>query len=1609
MGDSEVHSEVHSSDTEEIVRRMPAEERDQMERAPAPTTPNGTPLPRGPPPPRPVQEQRWISHIISAAVGQALLEQGVYLQEALTYLPGNWQYLDAITISISPMTPAASYHPNVLSFDEDPIPEEAEAEHPTEDAEVDEATSNPTVAPTTASTAATGLAAGSATTTGAGASWPSTSAEAKPKTRKRGPYTLQVSRKFCLVCDPNLRSLSALSRPGGHAHLSSELFRIHRLFHMCRELMHKVLLAAVWLRTATMTDLLNKSLTEYSAVIVFENGDAIVCYKQIPHLARYSTWQWTPSAGGLPQSLIVEMILLLLLLHRLYFLHHTHGLHVRAHEASLSYKKYYPAVILDSGWWTTSSTDEQCTADAEAQSADHHYSRYAAHPLSGTHAEGLSFATSSRRCKWHLHLQARWSSFRKRFCDSSAGPIIIKSSRVGPKSDRARGTTPRTRTVIGIFLVVLWSMFVPSQAAGTDVRVDVDPTRTSGANLAKHVGYREAQQPIHNHELNSCAKRTYRRAYARACRDGGAFYRGQWRVHQWFRPVAIQTKQLSGARRPSTPRTSLRILTWNAGGLHSQVFRELETYLEDSAIDICMIQETKWSFDGNWSTPGFHYLHTAGEAKEDKVGGLLVAISTKIVSHSKDIQFHAVHPGRIFHVRVNRKQPLDILNLYQYTANDNKLTPERRSKFLRQLRHTLQGLPTRHTLIMGGDLNTTCTPLDKVCGKWVMPSSDAHNKDPEDLMAILSVHALTVLNTWNRPSHGQLETFTFGQLTSQIDYIVTRQDQATHSAKQAQVVYPFPVAAWREGAKHHPVLCQITIPDYRWPKATTSTIPKVDTQQLILDLRSKEPPTALQHLRAEVHQGIQQQKWSTLQQLEHGMLQVAHDHYPLRHQQAEERPEHQQLAHCARRMWALFRDMRAHPFSAQGVFKAWTQWTKFVQAHREHKQRAKLRSKARKHDLLAKAQEAASQGNMHQVWLVVKTLAPKSKRKPLQLRRNGHMLTPEAELDWIIEEFGARYGARQAPSTSIAREHPPLQIQECEVWHQLERLPLRKAVPHTAAPSVIWKACSTEITPFITHQVNQAWSQDELIIEQDWADATVALLPKPQSKNDTPKSWRPIGIQHPLGKGIMGIVISRAKLQIHQLVQAYPQTAYVPHRSTHTALKRVYSHCSYVRQQAALHRLTPHQQQAGANKVSSSGGLQISMDLSSAFDLVSWTSIKQALELAHVDPSVQEILLLWLSQVRYIFRHKEHEKDIWPSWGLRQGCVGSPVLWAVFTALLNQAIDLRLQEQWCRDHATLYADDTHLRWTFSTIAEFDQVMNELRCTFAVFRRLGMQVNNEKTKAILSAEYLGLIISYTNFEKQSVKHRVTKANHRRWALAAYHQGHQPPRPPHRDPLLFTLAKTVLKQQEELQVLRQDTAFVLYLRPGENSVLSHLYQTAVRFKTKLESDPQWKLGQFPLRMVLTVALFTELVTRLNQVLASQDRLKQVTDQGWRNEAGWRFQRWNPTLRHLEMDTAKDPIPDDQLLDHLATALQCLKHPIVNRFRCKRKMTETMTTQATFVMDISMRSQCSTTLWDTMRILQNNAVFQLVGMTYKTEGLGRSPVEQQIRDLLYGQRRQ
>ncbi|CAE7254236.1 unnamed protein product, partial [Symbiodinium sp. CCMP2592] len=1164
--------------------------------------------------------------------------------------------------------------------------------------------------------------------------------------------------------------------------------------------------------------------------------------------------------------------------------------------------------------------------------------------------------------------------------------------------------------------------------------------------------------------------------------------------------------------------------------------KELETYLRQERVDIAFIQESKWRFESTWETAEFLYIHSCGTGPVDRVGGVLTIVSKRLAKAS-DLQFQVLHGGRLLHVRVPcGGVHVDLLNYYQYAVVQEDVVYERRQKLFVKLQKCVAGLPRRNSLILAGDFNCPFIPSGNVCGTHVVSPSEDHYRDLQDQQNIAKSLKLTALNTWQRPTHGQVATFTaFSDRSAQIDFIVVRSRQATASSKQAAVLPDFPVAAWREGPKHHPVQAWVTLPPPPWIKARPTTFEprKIDKEAIIQDLKKDPPPPALNALRQEVTAHLT----GVPSGLNHILMKAALRHYPLCRQANRGATQPEDLANQAKDMWQKFRSMRAHRFNMAGVVTAWRQWTEFQQAHALHKARLRMRAI-----------------NAYKVWQAVRRL----------------------ELQWIVTAYGDRFGAQ--------------------------------AVPRSTGPAVVFKACSRIIAAPVATHFNETWAQEDPTVDQDWADAEVALLPKAHGRSATPLDWRPIGLQDPLGKCVMGLIVAQAREAIVGLVRQYPQCAYLPGRSTHTALRKVFQHCHCVREECSKARRTIHDQHAGAAPVGCAGGLQISVDLSAAFDVVHWDHLKESLDLAGVNLLVQEVILQWLRQVRYLFHHRGKQGVVIPKWGLRQGCKASPCLWAAYTALLCVNISSTIGGDWVKDHLTKYADDSHLRWRFQSFEQFEAIMQEVCQVFACFRKFHMKINLEKSKAILkmvgtlkhkvrkafirktnvghrlllsprnpdkwlalvpSTEYLGTIVSYQQFELQTMRHRISKANGRRWALASFlhsrrisvklklriwqssvlssllyglstcgltgdqvegiqrvimkhvraiisNQAHltgdkhetiirryhiplavdllqaelhragtaqeqhadwmyeaewqmrmhgiiddqvtfdktlhsvrgarkrlfmeeihlqmvitqelnaailllllsaepvpqgfdeledffgevkaegqatnkrRKPEHPDRpfrpsgpsgraDPLILSLARAVVRQEEELKVLKQDPSIVMWLRPGEYGILHHLYVTARAFKQKQQENPMWAPGQQPLRTVMAIALFREMEARVNKVLGDESLQKKAAYMGWRDPAtGWRYQRWNPTLKHLEVDSSRNPLTDQQVLQAFQLLYKSLDQDSVTRFSCTRKVTETMTNQATFLMDISVRTPAAMETWKTMHMAHASGMF-------------------------------
>ena len=133
--------------------------------------------------------------------------------------------------------------------------------------------------------------------------------------------------------------------------------------------------------------------------------------------------------------------------------------------------------------------------------------------------------------------------------------------------------------------------------------------------------------------------------------------------------------------------------------------------------------------------------------------------------------------------------------------------------------------------------------------------------------------------------------------------------------------------------------------------------------------------------------------------------------------------------------------------------------------------------------------------------------------------------------------------------------------------------------------------------------------------------------------------------------------------------------------------------------------------------------------------------------------------------------------------------------------------------------------------------------------YALFRTLTMPFEEPDQEM---AEFFGTVKPSPAFAAPgsmtdgAKRRRESEQGQRRWAdwepahwtPGSRYQGH---RASGRDPLVLSLARLALRHEEAIRLLQQDTTLVLWFSPGQESVLPHLYQTAVAFKKRQQAEP------------------------------------------------------------------------------------------------------------------------------------------------------------------------
>ena len=934
---------------------------------------------------------------------------------------------------------------------------------------------------------------------------------------------------------------------------------------------------------------------------------------------------------------------------------------------------------------------------------------------------------------------------------TQTSPTIHVSGLPGPKSG---GGIPcrSARTII------LSAYFCIKGATG----VKVAPPAVGGAEGGqaqqcrpvappKPYGHLSPQTVLLQDQVRKATKRSFKRACRRALQYGQAKYKGSTITMKMIQPSWLDcAKVTSKPHRSTRERKGLRVFCWNSGGLASGQWDELLLHIDPQAWDILLIQETHWAESRDFVTGPWSCI--ASSAGRGSKAGVLIMVHQRLC-HNSMLRAEHVLPGRLLRIRLplpgKDLRHLQVICAYQKAWNSRQASSviEQRSSFWNKLDAALASVPSRDALIPGGDLNVSIPMTTGTAGAGVSPPPQDGATDASDLIGIAKQHGLIFLNTW----HGRgtpVHTFQFGKYRAQLDFLLCKTLHADGVARQSRPWHKFQLSQGSEsGAVHYPVHANIPVKKTNWhcqgPKSN-SAIDKEAIIQAACNLSESEADSVTQ-LRQMVRHEMQKLEHPTqLAQVPHIVSRACAQLFPAKCADTTKQAIWQDAGVVAsvRETWRLWRSMRA--VEGRTLVSMFRKWSFLARHLKARKLQRKLSKQTRRQKLLAyvdQAAEAASKHDVRRLYEVVNKLSrPRQKRVALRGPHN-ELLSAEEEADLLASHFSILFKAVYEEDVALQKlpwsTEGNIQLDEYALSCACAAAPLRKAVPPGHPPSAVWRLIAQETAITVSRVVNQAWLRGTASVPRGWSDAFLVLLPKPDKNGADPKHLRPVGLQDQVGKLTLQSLLMPHKELIYQHTNKYPQYAYTPGRSYRGALYRVFQHCDLVRSLCRKHRRNLQARYAGGDVTKLVGGLQVSVDLTQAFDQMPRWLLLKGMRAMGLEEDFVSVLMRWITQSEYEISHMGHVRRFDASRGVRQGCVASPILWIIFVHSICDELAGKVGYSRVCQILTLFADDFHGQWTFYSLAELEEALDVLALLFSTLHKFGMTVNASKSKAIIA--------------------------------------------------------------------------------------------------------------------------------------------------------------------------------------------------------------------------------------------------------------------------------
>ena len=872
---------------------------------------------------------------------------------------------------------------------------------------------------------------------------------------------------------------------------------------------------------------------------------------------------------------------------------------------------------------------------------------------------------------------------------------------------------------------------------------------------------------------------------------GWTWYRG--RLISNTDPQIIAPPRAQRSHNTAPPHTIRRerfsCFTWNVGGLSGYLWDSFQAWLTGQNLDIVMLQETHWSNSLEWQQDKYLCIHSSCGNKQ---GGVLCMIAKKLCN-SDALSWTELIPGRLLHIRLHGPDSsIDVVNVYQRIGT-NKFLDERATLW-NKLQSTLQSLPKRNILVLGGDFNSSLTRRSASVGIGTFVHRNRRitgstHTDDDAFHELLKTCQLDALNTWTNNTGATYHNDVHG---SRIDFLCCKRHHSDCTAREVQLLDHFPLLP-DHGPMHIPLL---TTMQRKWHFSLPTSQPGwTRSQRADLHQRWLHDPDFVTSLNTQIQSHIStlspDHLLDTLQPLHNALNSIDHkQHTSYRHQQYG-----YATGPCKQLQWHIHQLRQHQQASLKSCFKSWFHVIKKSQIRGYLRQTATKIRKRRLEQVFQKAKQADEAHDHFRLYEAIRALAPKQQFRRVQLRsENGSPLDPEQSADALQAWFYDLYHDDGPQLSGVAALWP---FAETELAQGLRDLPGSKALDPSCAPATCWKVAADDIAQIIQPCLH-IWSSQARYPDA-WSNGVLTFLPKPGRPGRQPSELRPIALLEPTGKATMGMIAKQILTEAQPVLQQMPQLAYLPQRGCTEAIQLMIQHCQQVRQLLHNNRYRVHRQAAGLAEPSLHGGVLLSLDLTKAFDMVPRQFLFAGLNLCGVSQPIIQMLMSIYQYTTFSFSHRGIQRQFVTRKGIRQGCKAAPILWCCFSAFLLQQIAEVLDWSWMISHILLYADDMTLYHAIKHQDEVASFLTAVGTVLDILEQFGMVVNMDKTHALCgltgkqihkfhkhwtkrthhglflkiprtdkpptwirivsTIPYLGIVLSYNNFEMQTLRHRL----------------------------------------------------------------------------------------------------------------------------------------------------------------------------------------------------------------------------------------------------------